>query len=337
MKWFKHDFDEFEKHRVRELAEIYQFDQDRTVASIISSIFLRRGRTSGEELMYFQEENLRLLHNPFAMQDMDALVKRIHQAVGEQERVWVFGDRDADGITSTVLMVELLRGLGLDPSWSVPMGDDDYGLTREWIDQVGDQDGTLIITVDCGVTDIEEVNYAREKGIDVIIVDHHTPKPTLPEAVAIVDPKREDTEYPFRELAACGVTAKVGWALDYSMTELYNQPVCLMNIRPANDTYVIEAVKLVNLLTVDSLDLTITPGIFDPAGSPIAGFFQECRVAVYDEPLQRKMLRECFGQDADEIPLIDLKPEIEKVFPKLAGKSLVYLLSRSRMNKYRSA
>ena len=230
---------------VREISERYDLNL------LTASIFVRRGLSSPEDIKFYLEKDLRFLHNPFLFEEMEEAVERINAAAEEGEKVFVFGDRDADGITSTVLLVKALKKLGIESFWALPEGDDSYGLTRQVVDTISKQDCTLLITVDCGISNQEEITYASSLGIDTIIIDHHNPQDTLPEALAIINPKLPDTVYPFRDLAGCGVVSKVAWALDFSKTELYNQTVCLLCARPGNETVVVEAVKLVNLVETE--------------------------------------------------------------------------------------
>jgi len=199
MNWEKK---EISAELVKDLANRYGCDL------LTASILVRRGITAGEEIRYFLESDVRHLRNPFLLPGMEDAVERILAARDEGERVLVFGDRDVDGITSTTLLVRNLQKLGIDVRWQVPQGDDAYGLSLEAVEQFAADYGTLIITVDCGISNIEEIEKARSLGIDVIVVDHHNPQETLPEAYVIINPKLKDSPYPFRDLCGCGVTYK---------------------------------------------------------------------------------------------------------------------------------
>ena len=124
---------------------------------------------------------------------------RILAAREEGEKVLVFGDRDVDGITSMTLLVQTFKALGMDVSWRLPMGDDPYGLTLEAVEEFAKQDGTLIVTVDCGISNLKEVKRGLELGIDTIIVDHHNPPEEIPPACAVINPKVEDSGLSFSE------------------------------------------------------------------------------------------------------------------------------------------
>jgi single-stranded-DNA-specific exonuclease len=327
MKWNKKEID---PELVRSIASRYGIDL------LPASILARRGITAPEEVAYFLESDTRYLHNPFLFVEMEDAVDRILAALEEGEKVLVFGDRDADGITSIVLMVSGLRELGLDVSWNLPTGDDPYGLTMRAVDECAERDVTLIITVDCGISCAEEIAYAAAKGIDTIVVDHHNPPETLPDAVAIINPKLEDCGYPFRDLAGCGVVSKVLWAVRFARSELYKQPVCLVNIRPGNEMLVIEAVKLVNLVEEERLVENVVPDILDGSGTRFVKFAEGQQLFVYGLDAQMRMFRKIFGPTA-EIGLIDLAPELWKVFPSFAGKSLLRLKELSRMARFQGS
>ncbi|MCL1818577.1 MAG: DHHA1 domain-containing protein, partial [Spirochaetaceae bacterium] len=162
-------------------------------------------------------------------------------------------------------------------------------------------------------------------------VDHHNPPEEIPRACAVINPKVEDSGYPFRELAGCGVAAKLVWALRFAETELYNEPVTLLNVRPGSGTFVLEAALLQNLVVMDSITENLVPGIMAGAGERLAKFFNG-QIFVYGAKAQEEMLRKVFTRA--QISLIDLEPEIAKVFPGVRGKSLLRLREASRLGLY---
>ena len=187
---------------------------------LVSSVLARRGVTSAEEAASFLEQDRSLEHSPFLMKDMDLAVERISRAVSEGEKIAVFGDYDVDGITATCIVVDYLTSRGADCLHYIPRRiEDGYGLGRDAIYTLHQQGVKLLITVDCGITGVEEVEYARTLGIDVVITDHHECKEQLPDAVAVVDPHRSDCPYPFKHLAGCGVALKLVLALGGSDRE----------------------------------------------------------------------------------------------------------------------
>lgn len=168
------------------------------------------------------------LHDPFRMKDMGVAADRVAQAIREKERMVVYGDYDVDGTTATALLVSSLRSLGGDVGFFVPNRfEHGYGLSRTGLDEAAKLGARLVIAVDCGVTAVAEALYAREKGMDLVVCDHHTPKAELPEAVAVLDPKRQDCKYPFKELAGCSVGFKL---LQAVLTKLGRDPATAMDL-----------------------------------------------------------------------------------------------------------
>lgn len=324
MRWIKRPVD---SEQVRELSKACDIDL------MTSSILARRGVGDEQDLKFFLEHEITHLHNPFLFEDMESAVDRMLEAREEGEKVRIFGDRDADGITSTVLLVEALQRLGIDVSWRLPQGDAPYGLTKEGVREFAAEDGTLIITVDCGISNFEEIALAAELGMDTLILDHHLPGESLPPAFAIIDPKIEGSGYPFSHLAGCGVAAKFIWALNFSQTDLYQQELVLLHVRPGNDTYILEAAKIENLIVTDRIQEEIVPGILSLERSRLADFLIGCQILVYDEKLVTRMLRQAFGPHV-EIHLIETAAEIGRVVPSAQGKSLLRILQLSRSLRY---
>ncbi len=185
-----------------------------SVPPIIAQILLNRGITSLEDAKYFFRAGLEHLHDPFLMADMQRAVERIQTAVEQKQRILVYGDYDVDGATATAMMILFFRQLGIEVDFYIPHRiREGYGLSKEAIEAIHGKGVDLIIAVDCGITAIDEVAMARTLGMDVIICDHHQPGKVLPEAHAILNPKRADCPYPFKELAGVGVAFKLAQAL----------------------------------------------------------------------------------------------------------------------------
>jgi len=181
---------------------------------LLSTILAVRGITSAEGAAEFLEQERNLSLSPMLMRDMDKAVCRIQRAIADGETIAVFGDYDVDGITSTVLLMDYLKNCGVHCLRYIPRRiEDGYGLSREAIQSLHDQGATLMITVDCGITGNEEVDFANSLGMDVVVTDHHECKEDLPRAVAVVDPHRPDCPYPFKHLAGVGVALKLVLAL----------------------------------------------------------------------------------------------------------------------------
>jgi single-stranded-DNA-specific exonuclease len=325
VKWIKKDISQ---DTVKDLAAKYGCDH------LTASILLRRNIVRGEELRYFLEEDTRHLHNPFEMPGMEDAVERILAAKDEGEKVLVFGDRDVDGITSTAMVTSYLQSIGIDTSWRIPMGDDSYGLSFKAVEEFAADYGTLIITVDCGISNVGEVEKANELSVDVIITDHHNPQETIPQALAIVNPKLPGSRYPFRDLAGCGVAFKLVSAIRFALkSEIYNQPICLLNTRPLNDAFIIEIAKLRNLAVVDTLTETLIPGMVNIGSTRLPRFLEGQQILVWDGALQKRVLGKIFGTGV-EINMLDIAGEIGKEIPPAAGKSLLRIKELSRIAKY---
>lgn len=184
------------------------------VDSIIATLLLQRGVESFEEAKKFFRPSLEDLHNPFLMKDMDKAVARVENAIANNENILVFGDYDVDGTTSVALLSSYLKTYYPNVATYIPdRYDEGYGVSYKGIDFAEDNNFSLIIALDCGIKAVEKVVYATEKGIDFIICDHHRPGPEIPKAIAVLDPKREDCDYPFKELCGCGVGFKLVQAL----------------------------------------------------------------------------------------------------------------------------
>ncbi|MDO4810340.1 MAG: single-stranded-DNA-specific exonuclease RecJ [Eubacteriales bacterium] len=181
---------------------------------LVSCVLASRGIEEETAAATFLECDSTLAHSPYLMQDMAAAVDRINRGLDNHEKMAVFGDYDVDGITATVILVDYLRSRGADVMHYIPRRiEDGYGLSNDAIRNLYDQGVRLLITVDCGITGVDEVAFAAELGMDVVITDHHECKEILPDAVAVVDPHRSDCRYPFKHLAGCGVALKLALAL----------------------------------------------------------------------------------------------------------------------------
>ncbi len=196
------------------------------VPPIIARVMLNRGIDSKNAALTFFRTELDRLHDPFLMADMKAAITRLSTALHRKENMLIYGDYDVDGITATALLKLAFRHLGFDiPHYIPDRLRDGYGITRRGIDLAKAQGATLILAVDCGVSAREEIAYARELGIDFIVCDHHQPGPQLPPARALLNPKRSDCPYPFKELAGVGVAFKLMQGLflhlEQNLEELY--------------------------------------------------------------------------------------------------------------------
>lgn len=176
---------------------------------VISLLLVRRGLKTAAEVKKFFKPSLNDLEDPFLMPDMDKAVKRLNKALGEKEKILIYGDYDVDGTTAVSLVYKYLRAYTSNLDYYIPdRYDEGYGISTKGIDYAAEQGVTLIISLDCGIKAIDKIEYAKGKGIDFIICDHHLADDVLPDAVAVLDAKREDSRYPYEHLSGCGVGFK---------------------------------------------------------------------------------------------------------------------------------
>lgn len=179
------------------------------ISPILSLLLIRRGITTESAAKRFFRPQLADLINPFLMKDMDIAVDRLNDAMGRKERIMVYGDYDVDGCTAVALVYKFLRLYYSNIEYYIPdRYDEGYGVSKKGIDYAHSQDVKLIIILDCGIKAVDEIAYAKSLGIDFIICDHHVPDEVMPPAVAILNPKRPDDTYPFKQLCGCGVGFK---------------------------------------------------------------------------------------------------------------------------------
>lgn len=201
-------------------AAVRQLSQSLSIDSVLANLLVQRGIYTYEQAREFFRPDLTMLHNPFLMKDMDKAVARLHKAITEGENILIYGDYDVDGTTAVALVYSFIRTLTKKVDYYIPdRYDEGYGISYKGIDWAVAGEFNLIISLDCGIKAIEKVEYAKEKGIDFIICDHHLPDEHLPEAVATLDPKRIDCNYPFDDLSGCGVGFKLvqGYAQQFGI------------------------------------------------------------------------------------------------------------------------
>ena len=181
------------------------------ISPVLANLLVQRGIDTLEKAKKFFNPQLSDLHDPFLMKDMDKAVERVERAVRNREKIMVYGDYDVDGTTAVALVYKFLRQIGhKDLLFYIPdRYTEGYGISTKGIDHAARKGATLIIALDCGIKAIEKVDYAKRKGVDFIICDHHLPAEEIPRAVAVLDPKRADCSYPFDELSGCGVGFKL--------------------------------------------------------------------------------------------------------------------------------
>ena len=198
---------------IDELSRLTGFS--RRVAKILWNREIRRQ----EDLDRYLRGDIYALHNPFIFKNMMEIVQRVRKAVYKEEKIFIFGDRDADGVLSTAMLFNMLSRFDADVIYRVPEGEFGYGIEKHDVDFAGNEGVSLIITVDTGISSAEEIVYAKSLGIDTIVMDHHVQPDTVPQAFAILNPKMKDEQYPFCHLSAGGVVLKFIHAFILSHTK----------------------------------------------------------------------------------------------------------------------
>ncbi|HAH61011.1 MAG TPA: single-stranded-DNA-specific exonuclease RecJ, partial [Treponema sp.] len=313
---------------VKALCDTYGVD------ALTASIMARRGIVEGKDILYFKETDLRFLHNPFLFANMEDAVDRILNAKEEGEKILVFGDSDVDGVTSTAVLYGYLKEQGYDVQWRLPLGSDAYGLSTAAVDDFAKQYGSLIITVDCGISNVQEIAHANELGIDVIVTDHHNPPETLPAAYTVIDPKLPGSGYPFPDISGAAVAYKLVSALRFSNSDLYKQEITLLNVRPSeSEDYYIDCLKVRNLVQKEHISERAAQGTASVTHTKLPAFLTGQQIFVWNEPVIQKQLSEIFGSGV-EFNMMDFRPQIAKLIPQLADESLLAVKDMSRIAKY---
>lgn len=301
-----------------------------------ASVFLRRGITSGSEILYYLENDLRFMHEPFLFKNMEDAVDRITGALEEKEKVLIFGDKDVDGITSTAILYSCLKSAGMDVQWRLPLGEDAYGLSENAINDFAKEYGSLIITVDCGISNNKEIEYANSLGIDVIVTDHHNPPENLPNTSIIIDPKIQDSGYPFKDISGAAVAFKLVSALRFSKTDFYAQDICLLNAQQNEDgTIELSCIKTRNLVKKQIFSQTFSNFPTSVYNTNLPNFLKNQQIFVWNKGLVKENLKKLFGTNVD-FQMFDIQKEIEKIIPQVKGKSLKEIKHFSKIAKYSS-
>ncbi len=195
-------------------AKIQEISQKFNISPMIAAVILNRGIHELEDIEKYIDKNITKFHDPLLMKDMDKAVSRIKEAISYNQKITVYGDYDVDGVTSTSILVDYLLKCGADVNYYIPDRiDEGYGINKNALEKLKQEGTELIITVDSGITAIEETNYATGLGLDIIITDHHECKEEIPNAYAVINPKQKGCQYPFKDFAGVGVTFKLIQAL----------------------------------------------------------------------------------------------------------------------------
>ena len=207
-KWILHQ--PVDKKQVEEIVKVLNIDEN------LATLLVQRGITNYEEAKTFFRPSLSQLHDPFLMKDMDKAVERVLQAINNGEKVLIYGDYDVDGTTAVAVVYTYLKPFFKKKKIEFYIPDryeEGYGISIKGIDYAADNGFKLVIALDCGIKAVERIEYANSKGVDFIICDHHRAGDVIPNAVAVLDAKRPDCNYPYDELSGCGVGFKLVTAL----------------------------------------------------------------------------------------------------------------------------
>ena len=221
-KWLLRAFD---KNRVVEMSKEFH------ISPLTAIILYNRGIHDDDAIRRFLSKDIDVMHDPYLLKDMEKAAERIRKAHDNKEKVTIYGDYDVDGITSIAILYKYLTEMGIDTDYYVPdRMQEGYGVNKDALDKIHSNGRSLVITVDTGITAVEESEYAKEIGIDVIVTDHHECKERIPDVYAAIDPKRKDCPYPFKSLAGVGVVFKLIQALDEnkSLSDLMDKYADLM-------------------------------------------------------------------------------------------------------------
>ncbi len=232
------------------------------IMDLLLKTLVNRGYHTPEKILRYLKPHFLQLPSPFLFKDMEKAIARIFQAIHQGENILIFGDKDVDGVTATAIIQKTLQKFKANVTFRVPEGDDKYGLSTEIIQWAATEGFDLIITVDCGITAIEEVKHASKLGIDIIITDHHEPRQQLPEAYALINPKIPECGYPFPYLSGASVAMNLSWALleahylhEYHGQEFVFCDVETTGLNPSRDEIIeIGAVKIKNGVVIDTFE-----------------------------------------------------------------------------------
>ncbi|MGZ3814631.1 MAG: single-stranded-DNA-specific exonuclease RecJ, partial [Mucilaginibacter sp.] len=181
-----------------------------TIDTVLSTLLIQRGITNYEDARHFFRPDLRHLHDPFLMADMERAIERIETAISSGEKILIYGDYDVDGTTSVAVVYSFFHKLYDNIEYYIPdRYREGYGISTDGIDYAANNGFSLVIALDCGIKSVDKIAYANTLGVDFVICDHHLPGKELPDAIAVLDPKRSDCEYPYKELSGCGIGFKL--------------------------------------------------------------------------------------------------------------------------------
>lgn len=308
-------------------SEIDKMAQSINVSKPIAGLLLQRGINSCDAARVFFRPDLQKLYNPFLMKDMDKAVARLEQAIVERENVLIYGDYDVDGTTSVAMMYVFLKSKCRNVFYYVPdRYTEGYGISYQGIDYAVEKDCKLIIALDCGIKAVPKVEYATKHGIDFIICDHHEPGEQLPQAFAVLDPKRTDCQYPFNELSGCGVGFKLIQA--YAIAK----KIPFYQIKPFLDLVVVSIASDI-VPIVDENRILAHFGLRQINNNPRVGLRAVMKKSGITPPPERNKIYN-FGDDTETTEATDFVPiKINDIVFKIGPR----INAAGRMDKGRAA
>ncbi|AIJ29623.1 single-stranded-DNA-specific exonuclease RecJ [Borreliella valaisiana] len=286
-----------------------------------------------EDFMFFLEDSVNLLHNPFLLKNIDKFINRINKAIKENENILIFGDKDADGITATIIMYETLKDFGLNVSYKIPSNGEFYGLSNELINMALEKKISLIITVDNGISSIEEINYANSKGIEIIITDHHLPSEDFQTESIVINPHLKDDKYPFKEIAGCCVSFKTCLALSMSFTDLYSKNLVFLFLEKTDSEIILHAVEINNYTLKQYLRLNNKNDSLINLNK-LEKFVQNKYIVIFNKEDQGQLLNKHFKRSIN-MNTIDISENFIKKYPNFRKKTLKDLIQATKYFKYK--
>ncbi|WKC80583.1 single-stranded-DNA-specific exonuclease RecJ [Borreliella tanukii] len=301
--------------------------------NLFEATLLTKREIKEEDFMFFLEDSVNLLHNPFLLKNIDKFINRINKAIKENENILIFGDKDADGITATIIMYETLKDFGLNVSYKIPSNGEFYGLSNELINMALEKQISLIITVDNGISSIEEINYANSKGIEIIITDHHLPSEDFQTESIVINPHLKDDKYPFKEIAGCCVSFKTCLALSMSFTDLYSKNLVFLFLEKTNSEIILHAIEINNYILKQYLRLNNKN---DPLINlnKLEKFVQNRYIVIFNKEDQGQLLNKHFKRSIN-MSTIDISENFIKKYPNFRKKTLQDLIQATKYFKYK--
>ena len=330
-----------DRKKLKEMEELFRYPE------FINSILINRGIDTEEKVLRYTKPSVLDMHSPFYFRDMEKAILRIEKALENKEAILIFGDKDVDGVTATAMVHKYLSKLDANIAYRVPEGSDNYGISKDVIQWAAMNDFSLIITVDCGITSLDEIDYANTLNIDIIVTDHHEPRERLPKAYAIINPKVTDDSYPFFYLSGASVAFKLLCAMTEksSLRDYYNQEIIFFDIEttglnPARDEIIeIGAVRMKNGVPMAEFQCLIKP--HNPVSAEITNLtgisndMLEKEGISAAEALERFLLfignSKLVGHNAVEFDLKFIQNQLKKVLDKTINNPVEDTLKMARV------